>query len=333
VQNDISSTILRSALAEWRADLENADIRPHSESTGLSGALVWRVTHGGMSLCLKRWPKGYPSPAELSSMHDLLQHVTRSGIRIVPVPLITSEGRSILHIDDFLWELTPWLPGEPYNRNKPNSRRSDAAMRCLAQFHLAASSLTTPSVGLSPGLFSRREILRDLLCGQLDNLQEAVFDKPPSELRSLAGEILIQVQRRLPTVLDDIEESANLPLSLQWCIRDVKCDHILFMGEQVTGLIDFGAAAIDSVVGDVARLAGSMIVGGCPEWGPAVKAYSEVRPLSTDERRVMDCYDRGGTVASAANWLRWIFEENRFISESQAVHQQMIWLRDRLQAL
>jgi Ser/Thr protein kinase RdoA (MazF antagonist) len=333
VQNDIPSTILRSALAEWRADLENADIQPHGESMGLSGALVWRVSYNGIYLCLKRWPKEHPSPTDLSAVHDLLQHVTRSGCQIVPAPLVTPDGRSFLRINGFLWDLTPWLPGEPYNRNRPNLQRRLAAMRCLAQFHLSASSHTTPTLLPAPGLLNRREILRELRTGRLEQLRQAVYEKPASELRSLAEAMLVQIERRLPPTLDELEEAAVTPLSLQWCIRDVKCDHILFMGEQVTGLIDFGAAAIDSVAGDVARLAGSMVGDDRLSWAPVVEAYSEIRPLSPDERCAIDCYDRGGTVASAANWIRWLFKENRVYSPPEAVHEQMIWLRDRLQAL
>ncbi len=145
--------------------------------------------------------------------------------------------------------------------------------------------------------------------------------------------MLFQMGRSLPTVLGELEQTADVPLTLQWCLRDVKCDHVLFAGEQVSGLIDFGAAAVDSVAGDVARLVGSLVGDAREDWPPALEAYHACRPLSPDERRAIDCFDRGGTLAAAANWLRWLFVEERSISQAEAVQSQLVWLCDRLRAL
>ena len=333
MQNDIPSTMLRSLLAEWFVGVEDAQIELHGTSTGLSGALVWRVSIGGKTFCLKRWPREHPAPDELASVHGLLQHLARSGFQIVPAPVVTHGRQSFLHSDDHLWELTPWLPGKPYDRNQPSLEKRIMAMRCLAQFHLTANSHQIPTVGAAPGLQKRREILLGLHGGDLERLRQAVGAKPASELRAVAEEMLFQIGRALPTVLGELEQAADVPLTLQWCLRDVKCDHVLFAGEQVSGLIDFGAAAVDSVAGDVARLVGSLVGDAREDWPPALEAYHACRPLSPDERRAIDCFDRGGTLAAAANWLRWLFVEERSISQAEAVQAQLVQLRGRLQAL
>ena len=90
MQNDIPSTMLRSLLTEWFDDAADAGIEQHRESIGLSGAMVWRVPHGGRTFCLKRWPQEHPTPDELASIHGLLRHVAQAGLAIVPVPVVTS---------------------------------------------------------------------------------------------------------------------------------------------------------------------------------------------------------------------------------------------------
>ena len=325
--------MLRSLLAEWFVGVEDSQIEPHEASTGLSGALVWRVSLGGKTFCLKRWPREYPAPDELASVHGLLQHVAQLGFQIVPAPVITHSRQSFLHSDDHLWELTPWLPGKPYDRNQPSLERRIMAMRYLAQFHLTANSHQAPTVGAAPGLQKRREILRGLHGGGLERLRQAIGAKRASELRIVAKEMLAAIERSLPTVLGELEQAADVPLPLQWCLRDVKCDHVLFAGERVSGLIDFGAAAVDSVAGDVARLVGSLVGDARNDWPPALEAYHACRPLSPDERRAIDYFDRGGTLAAAANWLRWLFVEERPISHAEALQSQLVQLRSRLRAL
>ncbi len=260
MQHEIPSTKLLSLLAEWCVDVDiavaDARIELHSTSTGLSGALVWRVSLSGKMFCLKRWPREYPAPDELASVHGLLQHVAQSGFQIVPAPVITQSRQSFLHSDDHLWELTPWLPGKPYDRNQPSLERRIMAMRCLAQFHLMANSHQAPTVGAAPGLQKRREILRGLHGGDLERFRQAVGAKPASELRTVAKKMLA-----------------------------------------------------------------------------AIEAYDACRPLSPDERRAIDCFDRGGTLAAAANWLRWLFVEERSISQAEAVQAQLVQLYGRLQAL
>jgi Ser/Thr protein kinase RdoA (MazF antagonist) len=332
VQNEIHSTVLRSLLTEWRKEGVEAQIDRHNRSTGLSGALVWRIEIGGNAFCLKRWPREYPTRGQLAAVHGLLQHVAKIGLKIVPVPVKTRDGHNLLSRNDYLWELTPWLPGEPYDPERPSATKRLAAVRVLAEFHRAAHSYETPTVAAAAGLLKRREILRELSGGGLAQLRRAVSNSAASEQRSIAEQMLVLMKQNLQSVLAELERVAETPLPLQWCLRDVKCDHLLFTDNQVTGLIDFGAAAIDSVAGDVARLVGSMAGGDRQRWQSAIEAYHASRPLSTDERRAVDCFDRGGAIAAAANWLRWLFVEQRPISRLEAVQTQLAWLRDRLQA-
>lgn len=266
-------------------------------------------------------------------MHGLLRHVAQSAFQFAPAPVVTRTGKSFLHSDDHLWELTPWLPGETYNPNEPSLKKKLAALRCLAQFHLAASSYEVCLVDAAPGLLKRRELLRELREGELAHLGKAVGARPATELRTVAEEMVLQIQRSLPNVLGELERSTTVPLPLQWCLRDVKYDHVLFTGEQVTGLIDFGAAVVDSVAGDVARLVGSLAGEGRQESATLIDAYHACRPLSTNERKAIDSFDRGGTLAAAANWLRWLFVEERSLAPPDTVQEKLTELLNRMRAV
>jgi len=325
-----STQALASILAAWCDDVAETTFEPHVTSSGLSGAVIWRVTHASQTFCLRRWPREHPGPEKLSDVHHLLRHVQQQGIDFVPVPLVTSQGRSFLVFDEHLWELSPWLPGEAYHRGPPNPAMQLAAMRCLARFHQAAQSHPGATTGPAPGLLSRRETLRELRAGGLQNLRQAVLAKPASEWGAIAGKLLGEIKRALPTVLRRLESSADVVLPLQWCLRDVKRDHVLFEGERVSGLIDFGATAIDSVAGDIARLAGSLAGDARDQWPPLIDAYHLCRPLSAEERRVIELFDAGGTLAAASNWLRWLLIDGREFPHVRAVQNQLEGLHARL---
>ena len=75
-----------------------------------------------------------------------------------------------------------------------------------------------------------------------------------------------------------------MTVPLQPCLRDVWHDHVLFQGDEVTGLIDPSAARTDTVAADISRLAGSLIADDRRAWGKAMDAYQAVRPLSAAKR-------------------------------------------------
>ncbi|MCG8448679.1 MAG: phosphotransferase [Pirellulales bacterium] len=304
---------------------------------GFSGAKIWRVSLSGRDLCLRRWPQAHPSASGLLAIHGLLQHVARAGLDVAPVPLPTRDGETFLVSEEHPWELTPWMPGEANYRNAPSPTKLSNAMQTLARFHQLAISYSyrqqTARVAPSPGLQQRLKLLRDLQQGELERLWKATRAAPASDLCEVALELLDGVARSLDKVTKSLQQIVDVPLPLQWCLRDVRDEHLLFTGEQVTGLIDFGAAAIDSVSGDIARLLGSMAGDHAESWRQAAQAYDQVRPLSQDERRVIAGFDQGGVLCSAANWVRWLFVEERAFSQSRVLLAQLEGLRKRLREI
>lgn len=79
-------------------------------------------------------------------------------------------------------------------------------------------------------------------------------------------------------------------------------------GGKLTGLIDFGAMRRDTVLADVARLAGELALGDEARRDEVVGYYETAaeRPI---DRAAVAALDLAGAVLSAANWLRWLGEK------------------------
>ena len=296
-------------------------------------------------LCLRRWPQVHPSLTGLQAIHGLLSHVTAQGYEIVPMPRETRYGETYFVYEDHLWELTSWLPGEASFASDPTALKLTAAMQALARFHQAAqtyrpaSSNTggfageTARLAPSPGLQQRLTMIKSLQQGELQQLWSKTRTAEASDLRELAFELLEGTGRSVDSVGSYLEQIVDVPLPLQWCLRDVRHDHVLFTGEEVSGLLDFGAVAVDSVAGDLSRLLGSIVNDHAETWQAGIVAYSKVRQLSLAEQRAIIGFDHGGLLCSATNWVRWLFVEGRSFPQIHALHAQLLWLRDRLQSL
>jgi Ser/Thr protein kinase RdoA (MazF antagonist) len=88
---------------------------------------------------------------------------------------------------------------------------------------------------------------------------ETVPGTVSSALLSAAHEILTHFERLAPDLERQLAAHVDRPVPLQPALRDILDEHVLFVGDQVTGIIDFGAMRIESVAGDIARLLGSLV--------------------------------------------------------------------------
>ncbi|MCG8440604.1 MAG: phosphotransferase, partial [Caulobacterales bacterium] len=283
MQNAFSIALLESILGRWIDPTIDTQIAAHVASTGLSGAQVWRVRHGKSEYCLKCWPLDQCSAAQLVQRHDLLRYVHDAGFRLVPRPAINRHGKTVEYVDGCLWDLTTWLPGSPYDPQNLDEGIIRQAMGCLAEFHNAASGFSEPAVAPSPGLQTRLRIARELSTGGGAALRAAVDQHRRHPWHDLLKELLAETECVVPSVVAQLERAARRPLPTQWCLRDVKYDHVLFEDGEVSGLIDYGAATVDAVSSDVARLIGSILGRSDDRWEAAVHEYQSHRPLSAAE--------------------------------------------------
>jgi Ser/Thr protein kinase RdoA (MazF antagonist) len=319
----------RPVLAFYPGDCQPERVEFLATAGGFSGALFWRLQSARGSLVLRRWPQEHPSPVQLPQIQRILQHVDRAGFRLLPVPIATIAGPTFVDYDDYLWELTPWLPGESSYARTPSPTKLAHAMQALARFHRAAESFPSPrpAHGPSPGLRLRLDRLRWWATTGLDQLRAAIssfpiphstfpiaapFPIPHSPFLIASASLLCDLfAAARPEVESCLIQALELRVALQPCIRDVWRENVLFSGDEVSGLIDFGALEFDNVATDVARLLASLVADDPQGWRAGLTAYESVRKLSAAEAVLVAAFDRANVLLSGLNWCRWHYLDGR----------------------
>lgn len=301
---------------------------------GLSGAQFWRVTAGGQELCLRRWPAGHPAPTRLAYIHSVLSFASLGGVQTLPVPRRNQDGQTFVTAEGHLWELSSWLSGSPDPGMSPTRTRIRSAFREVARFHLITGDFPGQSgTGTAAGLRERAEILQSLRAGELNRvltaLRESVWHQPLAPLVERFGPPFWQLSE---SVQQKLAQAASRDTALQPAIRDLRREHVLFDGERVSGLVDFGALRHDYCGCDIARLIGSWLGDRQHERQQALAAYQEVRPLSNADLELIELVDRANVLVSPTNWFRWLGAERReFEDPSQVIQQLESWVA-RLEA-
>lgn len=345
---------LSPVIRRFPPDCRPARVEPLGSAGGFSGAAFWRLTTPRGLLCLRQWPAEHPSPERLRFIHAVLRHVHEGGFKLAATPLATTAGETFVSHAGHLWELTPWLPGAADYHDHPSPARLAAAMRTLAEFHQAAKTFSLPlplgegwgegssppfplqlgqGESLSPGIRERLDRLRRLAAGGLDDLRQKMRRETWPELFDRGVALLDLFPLATPRVESQLAAAASLTVPLQPCIRDVWSDHLLFTGDEVTGLIDFGAMRIDNVATDVARLLGSLAGDAPAARHTGISSYESLRPLSPAEHQLLAAFDSSGVLLSGINWLEWVFCEGRRFQDSGRVRKRMEETIQRLRRL
>jgi homoserine kinase type II len=225
-----------------------------------------------------------------------------------------------------------------------------AALQALAKLHQRWAELPVEyvnSLAPPPTILRRLARLEALLtAGERAIRRELETYTPTSTLPGLAlrAEQLLELFTDLaPATRDQLVRAAPIAVSLQTCLRDVWHDHLLFTGDEISGIVDYGAVGWDSVASDIARLVGSLARDDVDAWRSCLAAYQQIRALSTDELVLVEVCDAANVLLSGMNWLEWLLVDRRqFDRESRILarldetlarlvhrkHQRRIWYAD-----
>jgi Ser/Thr protein kinase RdoA (MazF antagonist) len=324
-----------SVLRSFPADCWPAAIRSPGGTGGFSGAAIWRLTTPRGDLCLRRWPREHPTRDRLQWIHGVLRHVGQDQAAPVPVPIVTRTGETIVFDHGHLWELTPWLPGEPDERGSRNLPRLVAALEMLARFHNSTAAFQSRGEQRpAPAVAERLAFAQRLIAGDLAAIERATAENSGGNepLSDLVSEALARAATALPRVAQSLEAASALHVPMLPVLRDVWRAHVLFQGDRVTGLIDFGAMRIDSAACDIARLLGSMAGSDHQRWEAGLAAYEAVRPLAAAERQLLAVLDESGVLLGALNWAVWLYVEQRRFDDPTAVAERLQELLHRLES-
>jgi Ser/Thr protein kinase RdoA (MazF antagonist) len=140
-------------------------------------------------------------------------------------------------------------------------------------------------------------------------------------------------EKGAPGIAARLQLGRLIAVPLQPCLRDVWHDHLLFTGDEATGLVDAHACRADNVATDLARLLGSLAEDDRGTWDAGLAAYEEIRPLSPHERGLVELFDQSAVLLGGLTWLEWKCVEGRRFERPGAVVARLRTLLGRLERL
>jgi homoserine kinase type II len=288
-----------------RFGLAAASAEPLGNRGGFSGARLWRIHTGRGDSCLKAWPPGSMSPRYHVGIADLVRCARDAGLTFVPLLKPTPEGLSCVEFADRFWDLAGWMPGAADFHDNPSPARLEAATVALARLHRVWERFRFQPEPC-PAVIRRLFVADGWTYETARGARRPTFAAadPVSPWAERAWNIVV---RHIPVVRWSLESWRLVDVPVQACQGDVWHDHVLFTGDEVTGLIDYGALKKDSVAADLARLLGSLVGDDLTLYELGLDAYASVRPLSDRERQLVPLLDRTGVILALATWLRRLY--------------------------
>ncbi len=311
--------------------LEEYDIRQpdavtsFEEGYGFSGSRIWRVEHGSLCYCLKRWPAGKPSRETQDLIARVVPEIDRQGLPVA-TPLNTRRGERFCSFEGRTWELSYWLTGAPVGRNPVSDAQLQNAIQWLARYHQIACEIESRQ-GRSQALTYRYQLAQQLAERTLRELRDYTYPMLDSGLASL---FVTQAEKMLPPLIGALQKFESRSWSLLPAISDLWSDHMFFEGDKVSGVIDFGAMKLDSPCLDIARLLGSF-QGFCDTaMTRGLEMYQAARRLEPAEIELIELFDRVYVVLAGVQWLIWLGPDRREFGQNEKVNQRLIELARRV---
>jgi len=203
-------------------------------------------------------------PDELPFYLNLMAHLARAGVQ-VPAPLPDRTGALFSHLNGRPAGLVSRIEGAPIEA--PSITECAAAGEALARLHRA-------SLGYRARLTNRRG---PAWWRQAARAVRAYIT--PEQNALLSAEVKFQTG------------FGKVKLPKGAIHGDLFCDNVLFAGERVAGIIDFGFAATDFFAYDLAIAVNDWCVLDASDGAldserarAMVRSYHDVRPLTDDER-------------------------------------------------
>jgi homoserine kinase type II len=232
-------------------------------------------------------------------------------------PAAAADGRTLAESAGRLWQVEPWMPGQPDPADPPSAGHVDAAFSGLAMLHGRLAGHATE--GTSPVMAAAAQEIEALLKSGFDRIESALVRSLAEEIHPPACKWLSLARALAPRLLPGLRDAAQLRVRLQPCLHDARPEHFLFEGDRLTGLVDYGAMGIETVAADPARLIGEWLGAHEPLRARALSRYESVRPLTDSERALVTAFESAADLLIGAHWLRWHLLEHRRFEDPESV--------------
>ncbi|HEY7329439.1 MAG TPA: phosphotransferase [Gemmataceae bacterium] len=281
-------------------------------------------------MCLRAWPAD-KKVEWVRRLHRLMASARQQALDYVPAVYVASSGDTVVEAAGRTWELTQWMQGRADFVENPSPARLEAACEALAKLHRAWEAFASPAEAC-PAVRRRLNLVREwnalISTGWRPTTEssphlDALHPVAERACRGLAGWL-----REVPLCL---EPWIDFRCPVQPCLCDPWHDNLLFQGERLTGLIDYGTVKADHVAVDLARMLGSLVGDDAEGWERGLRAYRKVRALNSDEEQLAHALDRSGTILGVVNWLRLLYYEGRRYEDLAVVARRLESLLDRIE--
>ena len=332
IDKAIPTEVVRRVLSPFGLD------QAHRLPSGFSGAYVARCSSpSGDSFALKRWPTS-TLRHRVEEIHRVVQHAAIHGCPFVAQPQAIDQppglgrraGTTLCATGGGLWELSTWQPGQGATLNG-SLEAIQAGASAIAQFHDSVTSLGTDRQ-IAPAVLNRLTRLEER-SAQIPSVMESIGRRGlPHELRA----VLLDAGHLVRWKWDEVQQRIHRSLSqylrrevpIQYVLRDVHRDHVLFHEGKISGLIDFDAVRVDTPATDLSRWVGSFLGGNHDAgavWDAALAGFSARSKSKTGSEAEFEagmaadlCF--ASIWISLANWLVWLICEQRsFLTEPTAI--------------
>lgn len=208
--------------------------------------------------------------------------------------------------------------------------RVEAACTALARLHNAWRDF--PSlVGPCPGIGRRLEIAREWMMFIQSGWSPPLGVDASDPVRPWAQRAWSLLRGSVGRVPNALELWTTRIVPLQPCLCDIWHDHVLFDGDTVVGLIDYGNVKVDHVAVDLARLLGSMVGDDAQQRLAGLQAYTRIRPLSWEEPGLVAILDETGAILGIATWLKWLYRDGKEFEDRAAAAHRLAKLVERME--
>ena len=227
------------------------------------------------------------TPADLPFFLGLMEHLARVGL--TPTPVRDRQGRLLRELAGKPAALVTFLEGVWLRRPQPEHCR--ALGRAMAELHLAG---------------------QDFALRRANALGVAGWRPLYARFQSRADEIAPGLAATIELELDHLETGWPQDLPQGIVHADLFPDNVLFLGNRLSGLIDFYLACYDALSYDIAVTLNAW----CFETDHAfnidkgralLAGYQSVRPLTAAERKALPLLARGAALrfllTRAYDWL------------------------------
>ena len=311
--------------------LQHGVSRVHLVQGGLSGARLFRC-EGLVPFALRRWPMEVRAD-RVSEIARVVEFASES-CALVPKRLQLGEGEYYRDVTGYLWTLESWIPGQPL-RCDATIDEIALGLEAISEVHAAfrgAGRQKAPAPSIAERLRRvenlNHEVPRALGSANRPPVIAEELERATHVLASHWGNVAPDLSQRLRHRRGDV--------TLQWVVRDVHREHVLFEAENVRGIIDFDAIRVDFPLLDVTRwITGFDEFQRDPEGliRRALAGFS-LGNAFPDDLGPADAYDWIVVLAAAnswislANWVVWTTLESRQFSDWQRVKERMRRLID-----